>query len=506
MKVMLLLAALACGLSAQSYTCVRIANDYAGKDVSATGVRLLNNPSVPWGGDLDEGHADDYPIGFTFQFYGQSHATVDICTNGWVSFNPIQGTLPYMPASPPATFPSTSYPNGFVAAGWQDLWGYVMSQSSGMFAQTVGTAPNREFRVQFNNMTKRQPPGGTMSFLWVFREADNSIEIHYGHITDGTVFACGLESPSGNEGTASADGWLLGTPVQTAYRFEPQPEIEVERAAQAVPHQGTDNIGTVTAGTATAVTYRVRNTGVGALTLTGVNLSGMVNCSVSAGGLPGTVPPGSYADLDLQVTAAATGFCSFLVSIGNNDLDESPFAFSVDANAVPTPAAEIELTYQSLPRQTGEVVTLGAFAVGRAQVISVRVHNPGTADLHLTGAPVVRLAAVQNCAVTVTKPPAVLVAPGAHTDCELEFTPTAFGPFGFEIALDSNDSDETPYVLHFAGSAGAENIGGSHKGGGGCVLDTTRGAGLLPPFLLLAAALRRGKRRRRDAIMPRPRG
>lgn len=506
MPLLLLLLVCAGALRAQSYSADRITNDFAGKDISATGVKLIGNGGVTWGGDYDEGHVDDYPIGFSFEFYGQSYTTVDICTNGWISFNPIAGTLPYMPSTPPSqSVPNSNYPNGIIAAGWQDLWGYVMGSNDGMYVQTLGTAPNREFRVEFRNMTKRQMPGGTMSFLWVLYEGSNRIEIHYGAITAGTPFGCGIENQAGTDGTPSPDGWLLIAPATCGYAFYQTPEIDLERAGATIACNATDNAGAMTIGVPCNLTYTVFNRGGAPLNISGVSFGSPANCTTTlVTTLPAVIAPGAQADFQVELTPLSAGACTCLLQIASDDADESPYPFTIAGNASPPPAPEIDVQVQGVSVAAGSGVNTGSQAAGTPTQLVVRLRNLGNADLLLSGAPLVQLTGLVNCSVTLMTPPGATIAPGTSTDATLQLTPAGIGPFGFDLSIDSNDADESPYTLHFSGVAGAPAMGGGNGGGGsggGCVAGAAPGLALLVP--LAAMLLVAGGRRRRRARQPR---
>jgi hypothetical protein len=86
----------------------------------------------------DDSNVGPFPIGFNFEFYGQTFTQFRICTNGFITFGDPSGR--YSPGS----FPNASAPNGVVAAYWTDLYpssGYYMRY------QTTGTAPNRKLIV-----------------------------------------------------------------------------------------------------------------------------------------------------------------------------------------------------------------------------------------------------------------------------------------------------------------------------------------------------------------------
>lgn len=497
MRIVLLAMLFAGALGAQTYQAKRITNNYAAKTVYQTGVKLMANTSVAWGGDLDEGWADDYPIGFDFVFYGQTYNSVDITTNGWLSFKQLTGAAPTLPVDPPVQGPPASLNhNGIIAGCWVDLWGYVMSNDDGMFAQTVGVAPHREFRIDYHNMTKRQLPGGTAAFCIVLYETSNRIEIHYGNITAGTPFACGIENVAGTQGAASPDGWMLAAPATSAYAFTLDPELDIERGS-AIANNGTDSVGTLTAGMPTSLNYTAFNRGDGVLNLgpgSTLNVLAQNNCALTVTTpLPASIAAGSTAVFTLQLTAAAPGAFDASFTVISDDADESPYTIYVVGTAVAPPTPEIEISRGGAIASGGSL-DAGEIIVGSEGVITLRISNLGGASLQLTGAPPVQALNALNCSVSFDAQPPASLAPGAHTDVTLRVTPTGAGAFSFTLSVPSNDADENPYIVNVAGM-GSTRLGGG-AGGGGCTTGEGTGTLMLLAGVIVAFALALRPRRK----------
>ena len=68
-------------------------------------------------GNGDDQNVPGIPIGFAFPFYGNAFNTVNVCTNGWLSFTSTQTTLTNV-ALPNA---SSSTPDNLLAAFWDDI-------------------------------------------------------------------------------------------------------------------------------------------------------------------------------------------------------------------------------------------------------------------------------------------------------------------------------------------------------------------------------------------------
>ncbi len=119
-------------------------------------------------------------IGFTFTLDTLSSAVVGICTNGYVVLNLTTGTLC------DTTFtPINGGTNNFLMSG---LGRDLESRSDGVLrSQTIGTAPNRVFVVQWTNYQRYTAPaannGDNFNFQVRLYETTNVVQFVYGAFT-----------------------------------------------------------------------------------------------------------------------------------------------------------------------------------------------------------------------------------------------------------------------------------------------------------------------------------
>ncbi len=117
--------------SAGSYTMATQSRPFVPADQTVlplTGDDALNTVSLP----------------FPVTFYGQTYNTAYVSTNGWLSF--VSSTLP-VPAN--VALPDPNTPNAAVYGFWDDL--VVKAGTSTVRTALVGTAPNRQFVVEWRN-------------------------------------------------------------------------------------------------------------------------------------------------------------------------------------------------------------------------------------------------------------------------------------------------------------------------------------------------------------------
>jgi hypothetical protein len=70
---------------------------------------------ITWPSDEDDGTSMGNPIGFSFPFYGNNYTTMNICTNGFISFTSASQTYSNV------GIPSSEDPNNMLAVYWDDL-------------------------------------------------------------------------------------------------------------------------------------------------------------------------------------------------------------------------------------------------------------------------------------------------------------------------------------------------------------------------------------------------
>ena len=122
----------------------------------------------------DDGRITDLPIGFDFSFYGTTYNKVNIYANGFLMF----GTAPPINQSGSAVggfLPSPDNPKNIIALAWTDWSPQLVSD--GIRFETRGTAPNRKFIVQYNNVPEFHSTGRLMGQV-ILSEGSNDITIY----------------------------------------------------------------------------------------------------------------------------------------------------------------------------------------------------------------------------------------------------------------------------------------------------------------------------------------
>jgi hypothetical protein len=139
-------------------------------------------------------------IPFAFRFWDQNIAAgsaISVSTNGNFQFG--AGGSPSLSGS----IPSASVPNNMVAPYWGDNY----TSASGICVATVGSAPNRQFVVEWRNAYHCCTEGNaTLTFEAILTETSNTIDFVYTTMTNARTSTVGLEDSTG----ANAIGGCAG--------------------------------------------------------------------------------------------------------------------------------------------------------------------------------------------------------------------------------------------------------------------------------------------------------
>lgn len=159
----------------------------------------------------DDQTISNLPIGFTFNYWGTNYTTVNICSNGWISFTTTGGNIVGYAA------------NQTVAAGIHGV-ALDLFPSSGYFIryQTIGTAPARKFVVSYR-MDYYSCRGNWTEFQIVLSETTNKVQINVAtHPTCGNALQ-GLSNQSNNQWaiTPGRNGQNWTGTVNSSYVFDP---------------------------------------------------------------------------------------------------------------------------------------------------------------------------------------------------------------------------------------------------------------------------------------------
>jgi subtilisin family serine protease len=146
-------------------------------DISSTGTAL---PS-----DADEIVYGPLPLGFDFDFYGQTYSMLRVCSDGWMSF--LSASYNYNNQG----IPTSTLPNALLAPFWDDL---NPADSGTIYYQAD---PGR-FIVQFDGVYNWT--SGAHETFQAILNADGTIKYQYQTVNDPTGCTVGIENAAGDDG------------------------------------------------------------------------------------------------------------------------------------------------------------------------------------------------------------------------------------------------------------------------------------------------------------------
>ncbi len=134
------------------------------------------------------------PIPFSFRYWDTDLAAgslINISSNGWIGMDSIAN------AAPIGLLPSASRPNAVIAA----LWGDGVNRTPGQCVVTVGSAPNRQWIIEWSEQTYSAAlAGASLTYEIILSETTHTIDLAYGTMTFGRTATVGIEDFTGSSG------------------------------------------------------------------------------------------------------------------------------------------------------------------------------------------------------------------------------------------------------------------------------------------------------------------
>ncbi|GIF71228.1 PQQ-dependent sugar dehydrogenase [Asanoa siamensis] len=253
---------------------------------------------------------------FAFPFYGVAQNSVWVTSNGFLSFaDPGWTGL----IAENTALPNGTAPNAGIYPFWDDL---VLRADSAIRTETLGSAPNRRFVVEWENIGHYGSNSARLSISAVLHESGR-IDFNYDLLNSareyGNSATVGVEDPAG----AAA----------TTYSFNQANLANGKRITFTPAGEGPEEPPAPTTGT---VRGTVTNAGTGA-PIVGASVTlapgGGSTVTASGGGYQfGAVPPGTYTvtatssgqSASKQVTVTAGGTATANLAIGGGDPPNPP--------------------------------------------------------------------------------------------------------------------------------------------------------------------------------------
>ncbi|HRC83971.1 MAG TPA: choice-of-anchor D domain-containing protein [Thermoanaerobaculia bacterium] len=235
------------------------------------------------------------------------------------------------------------------------------------------------------------------------------------------------------------------------------PNVQVSRAWDGVNvAKGSTVIyaGSVPAGTSDSRLFNLTNTGNATLNISNPNtlVSGANWYLIQAPTTP--LAPGATTTFRVRIYSTSGGTFTGTVSIASDDPDDNPFNFNVQATVEAPLAPEIRVfrEWDGGELQSGSSFVFPDIEPGLADSRLFRIQNDGTATLNLTNA---NSLVSGPCFYQIGDPVASSLAPGAVTYVRVRLLCAATGQQSGSLTIESNDSDESTFVVSLGGRVGS---------------------------------------------------
>jgi hypothetical protein len=233
------------------------------------------------------------------------------------------------------------------------------------------------------------------------------------------------------------------------------PEIGVRQGATGIA-DGTGSYAFASTGVGANVSavFTIENTGTYALALTGTPLVALGGADASQFSVtalpPASVAASAAASFTLRFAPTSLGAKTAVVTIANDDADESPYDFSISGTAT---APEMNVRQGATNIADGGGFTFATTLHTDTTSATFTIENLGNSALSLTGTPKVVLGGADASQFSVSSQPASPVAAGGSRTFAIGFSPTSVGTKNATVSIANDDSNENPYNFTISGVA-----------------------------------------------------
>jgi hypothetical protein len=237
--------------------------------------------------------------------------------------------------------------------------------------------------------------------------------------------------------------------------------VDILDGASASSTTNDTDFGTPLTGVAVTKTFTIQNTATGPLILSGipkVTITGDAAFTISSQPSSGTIAAGSSLTFQVTFNSAITGNFLAIVSIANNDTDESTYDFVVTALAkvagveIDIQGNDVSIVSGDTTPSTSDQTDFGITDASTAIKIPYQIYTYGSSNLTLTTTVTVTALTGSGFTASVipnaTLPYVVSGVTNYVTSFYVTFTPTAtLGIRTARITVNSNDPNENPYTF-----------------------------------------------------------
>ncbi|MEM9272961.1 MAG: LamG-like jellyroll fold domain-containing protein, partial [Cyanobacteria bacterium P01_F01_bin.143] len=233
-------------------------------------------------------------------------------------------------------------------------------------------------------------------------------------------------------------------------------EINVLQGETDYSNGDSQDFGILEIDTATSQqTFTITNKGTEALSISDVVITGANADEFTTDFSVSEIAAGASAELTVNFTPTAGGDRSAILTINNNDDDESAFAINLTGNGA---IAEIDLVQGDTELPSGTTQDFGSVNIDSGEIQQTfTIQNTGTKTLNIgeiavTGTNASYFILENSSAIANTA-----IAAGDSKDLTITFNPRTIEKTTAILTINSDDNDESAYIIEITGT-GTDSI------------------------------------------------
>ena len=200
------------------------------------------------------------------------------------------------------------------------------------------------------------------------------------------------------------------------------------------------------------VTFTIENLGTFDLNLTEtpkIGISGadaaMFNINQTAISTP--IAPQDSTTFTITFSPASIGLKSATISIASDDQDHNPYTFTIVGTGI-SPEINIKQDTDNISSGSGNYDFGNVLVTDSSPEVEFTIENLGTADLHLTDSPKVKISGSDASMFTIEQTSTTaVIEQGKTTLFNITFSPASIGSKSATISITNDDLDENPYTF-----------------------------------------------------------
>ncbi len=239
--------------------------------------------------------------------------------------------------------------------------------------------------------------------------------------------------------------------------INPTADIHVKQGADGISAEtGMFDFGRVEVNTSSTVIFTIQNNGNTCLKLTGsplIEILGADSNYFIVTSQPSTpISPDKKTTFRIKFSPIVSKFYLATVSIQNNDMDKTPYTFTIKGRGIIIDI-NVRQDTQNIPSYTG-VFDFGSIYLGNPSLTLIfTIESIGSKLLHLTGTPDLIEISGSHASMFIIDQTATKhsLNPGESTTFSITLAPTGIGRKSAKISIANDDPDENPYIFTITG-------------------------------------------------------